>query len=253
MLLGVYEKDATPWAVGGTPWDHGETELLAPNLDRLTDTLQKGFERFPALNAAGIRRIVNGPFTFTPDGNPLVGPVPGVPNYWAACGVMAGFCQGGGVGLALAQWMTTGEPQGDVFALDVARFGPYATRAYVLEKASEFYSRRFRIAYPNEYWPAGHPSKTSALYERLCARNAVHGVSYGLEYPLYFAPAGEVAQETPSLRRSNAFGAVGEECRAARRSAAVLDASAYNRYEFSGPGAEAALDRILAGALPSIG
>ncbi len=253
VLLGVYETPATPWAVAGTPWEYGEQELLPPDLERLTSALEKGFARFPPLHTAGLRRIVNGAFTFTPDGNPLVGPVPGVPNYWVACGVMAGFCQGGGVGLALAQWMTGGEPEGDVFALDVARFGPYATRAYVLEKASEFYSRRFRIAYPNEYWPAGRPSKTSALYERLCARNAVHGVSYGLEYPLYFAPAGEVAHETPSLRRSNAFGTVGAECRASRRSAGILDASIYSRYEFCGAGAEAALDRLLAGKLPETG
>ncbi|HUO96404.1 MAG TPA: FAD-dependent oxidoreductase [Steroidobacteraceae bacterium] len=253
VLLGVYETPATPWAVRGTPWEYGDNELLAPALERLTAALEKGFTRFPTLNAAGIRRIVNGPFTFTPDGNPLVGPVPGVANYWAACGVMAGFCQGGGVGRVLAQWLTTGEPDGDAFALDVARFGPHATRAYVLDKAGEFYSRRFRIAYPNEYWPAGRPSKTSALYGRLVARNAVHGVSYGLEYPLYFAPAGEPAAEVPSLRRSNAFAPVGAECRAARSTAGVLDASSFSKYEFAGPGAEAALDRLMAGRLPAPG
>ena len=253
VLLGVYESPATPWASAGTPWDYGDTELLPPELERLTEALAKGFTRFPALNAAGIRRLVNGPFTFTPDGNPLVGPAPGIPNYWCACGVMAGFAQGGGVGLALAHWMTTGEPEGDAFALDVARFGPYATRAYTLEKAREFYSRRFRIAYPNEYWPAGRPAKTSALYERLRERNAVHGVSYGLEYPLYFARAGEAAEEIPSLRRSNAFAAVGAECRAARTAAGVLDASSFSKFEFSGPGAEAALDRLLAGRLPAVG
>ena len=167
VLLGVYETPATPWAVGGTSWDYGDTELLPPDLDRLTAALEKGFTRFPVLHSAGLRKIVNGPFTFTPDGNPLVGPVPGAPHYWAACGVMAGFCQGGGVGLALATWMITGEPDGDAFALDVARFGDYATKTYVLEKAREFYSRRFRIAYPNEYWPAGRPLKTSALHARL--------------------------------------------------------------------------------------
>jgi dimethylglycine dehydrogenase len=253
VLLGVYETPATPWAVAGTPWEYGDNELLPPDLERLTEALAKGFTRFPALNAAGIRRMVNGPFTFTPDGNPLVGPVPGVANYWAACGVMAGFCQGGGVGLALATWMTAGEPDGDAFALDVARFGAHTTKAYVLDKAREFYSRRFRIAYPNEYWPAGRPSKTSALYDRLVARNAVHGVSYGLEYPLYFAPPGEPAAETPSLRRSNAFGPVGAECRAARSAAGVLDASSFSKYEFAGPAAEAALDRLLAARLPAVG
>jgi len=253
ILLGVYETPSKAWAVDGTSWDYGATELLPPELDRLTGALEKGFTRFPALNAAGIRKIVNGPFTFTPDGNPLVGPVPGVPNFWAACGVMAGFSMGGGVGLVLASWMANGEPEGDAFALDVARFGPHATRRYVLDKASEFYSRRFRIAYPNEYWPAGRPSKTSAVYDRLVARRAVHGVSYGLEYPLYFAPKGEPAEENPSLRRSNAFGPVGAECRTARATAGVLDASSFSKYEIAGPGAEAFLDRLMASRLPSIG
>ncbi|MBV8495624.1 MAG: FAD-dependent oxidoreductase, partial [Gammaproteobacteria bacterium] len=239
--------------VDGTSWDYGDSELLPPDLERLAPALEKGFTRFPTLHSAGIRRIVNGPFTFTPDGNPLVGPVPGVPHYWAACGVMAGFCQGGGVGLALASWIVNGEPEGDAFALDVARFGEFATPAYVLEKASEFYSRRFRIAYPNEYWPAGRPCKTSALHARLRARNAVHGVSYGLEYPLYFAPQGTAPEEHPTLRRSNAFGPVGAECRAARSVGGVLDASSFSKYEFAGPAARASLDRLLAGRLPAPG
>ncbi|MFL6601908.1 MAG: FAD-dependent oxidoreductase [Steroidobacteraceae bacterium] len=253
MLLGVYEKDATPWAVGGTPWDHGETELLAPNLDRLADTLQKGFERFPLLANAGIRRIVNGPFTFTPDGNPLVGPLPGLRNYWAACGVMAGFCQGGGVGLALAQWIVDGEPEGDIYAMDVGRFGPYVTKNYTVGKAREFYSRRFQIAYPNEYWPAGRPSKTSAAHHRLKAANAVFGVSYGLEFPRYFALPGQTPAETPTLRRSNAFQAVREECHAARGSVGILDISSFSKYEVAGPQAAAALDKLLAGRLPAVG
>ena len=253
VLLGVYETPATPWAVAGTPWDYGDNELLPPDLERLTAALEKGFTRFPLLHSTGIRKIVNGPFTFTPDGNPLVGPVPGVPNYWAACGVMAGFCQGGGVGLALATWMIHGEPEGDAFALDVARFGDYATGAYVLEKAREFYSRRFRIAYPNEYWPAGRPSRTSALHSRLVARNAVHGVSYGLEYPLYFAPPGAPAEELPTLRRSSAFGPVGTECRTARSHGGILDASSFSRFEFTGPAAESYLNRLLAGKLPEVG
>jgi dimethylglycine dehydrogenase len=253
MLLGVYEKNATPWALGGTPWDHGETELLAPNLDRLTDSLEKGFQRFPALSNAGIRRIVNGPFTFTPDGNPLVGPVPGVRNYWAACGVMAGFSQGGGVGLALAQWILQGEPEGDIYAMDVGRFGPYTTRSYAVAKAREFYSRRFQIAYPNEYWPAARPVKTDAVHHTLKAANAVFGASYGLEVPLYFAPPGESLIETPTLRRSNAFPLVAAECAAARSAVGILDASSFAKYEVTGPGAATALDKILAGRLPKVG
>ena len=253
VLLGVYEKEATPWALGGTPWDYGATDLLPPQLDRLTEALSKGFQRFPSLSAAGIRRIVNGPFTFTPDGNPLVGPVPGLQNYWAACGVMAGFAQGGGVGLTLAQWMTQGEPEGDIFAMDVARFGDYASRHYTVARAREFYARRFQIAYPNEYWPAGRPSKTSPVHALQRSAHAVFGVSYGLEVPLYFARPDEAPTEVPSLKRSNAFERVRAECQAARRSVGLLDISSFAKYEVRGPQSLRALSRVLAGRLPEVG
>jgi len=253
VLLGVYEKEATPWSLDGTPWDYGESELLPPNLDRLTDALERGFRHFPALGAAGIRRIVNGPFTFTPDGNPLVGPVPGLANYWAACGVMAGFAQGGGVGLALAQWITQGEPEGDILAMDVARFGAYASRNYTVTKAREFYSRRFQIAYPNEYWPAGRPTKTSPAHPLLRAARAVFGVSYGLEVPLYFARPGDPVAETPTIKRSNAHERVRAECQAARSGVGLLDSSSFAKYEVRGPKAHAGLSRVLAGRLPEIG
>ncbi|MEV4933992.1 GcvT family protein [Sphingobium sp. LMA1-1-1.1] len=253
MLVGVYEKDAQPWAVSGTPWDYGETELLPPDLERLTEELIRGYQRFPAVAEAGIRRIINGPFTFTPDGNPLVGPVPGIPNYWSACGVMAGFAQGGGVGLTLAQWIINGEPEGDIYAMDVARFGDYATPTYVIDKAKEFYSNRFRLAYPNEYWPAGRVHRTSALYDTLKAQNAVFGVSYGLETPLYFAPEGEEPVETPTLKRSNAFPAVAREVAAVQRSVGIFDSSSFGKYEVTGKGAATALDKILASKLPAPG
>jgi dimethylglycine dehydrogenase len=253
LLVGVYESEATPWAVNGTSWDFAAGELLPPNLERLTAALVKGFRRIPVLNDAGIRKIVNGPFTFSPDGNPLVGPVPGIPNFWSACGVMAGFAQGGGVGLALAQWMVNGEPDGDVYALDVARFGEYATPSYVAEKTREFYARRFRIAYPNEYWPAARPYKTSAIHDCLAGENAVFGVSYGLEIPLFLAELGKPAAETPSLRRSDAFEQVAKECSAVRSAVAVLDISSFGKYEVRGTGAAQALNRLLAGRLPAPG
>ena len=253
ILLGVYEKEATPWALNGTPWEYGENELLPPSLDRLTEALEKGFRRFPTLSAAGIRRVVNGPFTFTPDGNPLVGPVPGVRNYWAACGVMAGFAQAGGVGLALSQWMTQGEPDSDIYAMDVARFGAHASRNYTIAKGSEFYARRFQIAYPNEFWPAGRPAKTPATYPTLKAANGVFGVSFGTEVPLYFATDGELSEETPSLRRSNAFASVAEECRVARNGVGILDISSFGKYLIGGPRAEQALERLLAGRIPGLG
>jgi dimethylglycine dehydrogenase len=253
VLLGVYEKNATPWAVDGTPWEYGENDLLPPDLDRIGDALEKGFSRFPDVEAAGIKQIVNGPFTFTPDGNPLVGPVRGLRNYWCACGVMAGFSQSGGVGLALAQWMVDGEPDGDLFAMDVGRFGEFATPGYTLERAREFYERRFQIAYPNEVWPAGRPMKTSPIHDRLADRNAVFGVGYALEFPLFFAPAGSEPVETPSFRRSNAFPAVAEECRAVREAAGIFEVATFAKYEVTGPDARSWLDGVLACRLPAPG
>jgi dimethylglycine dehydrogenase len=253
VLLGVYEKNVKLWAERGTPWEYGATELLAPDLDRIADALAQGFRRCPAVERAGIRRIVNGPFTFTPDGNPLVGPVPGAPNYWVACGVMAGFSQGGGVGLALAQWMIHGECDSDVFAMDVARFGDFATRTYTHERVREFYSRRFRIAFPNEFWPAGRPAKTSPLHANLESHHAAFGVSYGLEIPMYIAPDRDSAIESPTFYRSNAWQSVAAECRAVREAAGVIDATSYSRYLISGPCAREWLDRLLASRLPSEG
>ena len=253
VLLGVYETPATPWAVDGTPWDFGENDLLPENLDRLYGALEKGFTRFPEVADAGIKRVVNGPFTFSPDGNPLVGPVLGIDNYWVACGVMAGFAQGGGIGLTLAQWMIHGQPDGDVFGMDVARFGVYADKDYTLARAGEFYERRLRMTYPNEFWPAGRPARTTPLYDTFRADNAVFGVSDGLEMPMFFAPEREEPVETPGFHRSNAFPSVGEECRAVRASAGILDISGYGKYEISGAGAEAWLERLLASRLPSPG
>ena len=112
LCIGFYEQNCDPWAVDGTPGDFGH-ELLDDKIDRIADAVEFAYRRFPVLERAGVKRIINGPFTFAPDGNPLVGPVPGLSNYWSACAVMAGFSQGGGVGLSLAQWMVEGEPEQD--------------------------------------------------------------------------------------------------------------------------------------------
>jgi dimethylglycine dehydrogenase len=253
VLLGVYEQNSTPWSVDGTPWDYGETDLLEPRLDEIADAFSKGFERYPSLADAGIRRVVNGPFTFAPDGNPLVGPVRGVQNYWSCCGVMAGFSQGSGVALALSQWMIEGEPEGDVFAMDVNRFGEYATNAYTVEKAKEFYENRFTLLCPNDEWPAARPGKVSAVHDRLRQSNAVFGESFGLEVPLWFAPEGNEPVETPSFRRSNAHEPVGEECRAVRSGVGILDASSIAKYEVSGPDAVSYMDYLFASRLPDPG
>ena len=161
MLMGTYEKANKPWSEFTTPWNFGH-ELLEPDIDRIAPSLEVGFRHFPAFQNTGIKQIINGPFTFAPDGNPLVGPVRGLPGFWVACGVMAGFSQGGGVGLALANWMIDGDPGADIWAMDVARYGDWASMAYTNAKVRENYSRRFSIRFPNEELPAGAAAEDDA-------------------------------------------------------------------------------------------
>ncbi len=252
LVIGFYEQDATPWAVDSTRWDFGH-ELLPDNLDRIGDAMEHSFQRYPCLAEAGIKRVINGPFTFAPDGNPLVGPVPGLRNYWSACAVMAGFSQGGGVGLTLAEWMVEGEPSRDVFAMDVARYGDYATRTFTRVKVTENYQRRFAISYPNEELPAGRPLETTPAYGIWKSKRAVFGSGYGLEHVNYFAPEGEALFETPSFRRSNAFDPVGAECRAVRTKVGINEIHNFGKYDISGPDAEAWLNRIMANRMPREG
>ena len=252
LVIGFYEQACEHWAVDGTPADFGH-ELLTDKLDRIGDALQFAFRRYPVLERAGIKTIVNGPFTFATDGNPLVGPVPGLRNYWSACAVMAGFSQGGGVGLTLAEWMVEGEPSRDVFAMDVARFGDWITPGYTREKVRENYQRRFSVSYPNEELPAARPFQTTPAYGLWQARRAVFGAAYGMEAVNYFALEGEPLEETPSFRRSNAFAATAAECRAVREAVGINEIHNFGKYLVEGPGAEAWLDRIMAGRIPSVG
>ena len=252
LLLGTYEQACVPWSANGTPGDFGH-ELLEPDLDRIMENLTVAYERYPCLATAGIKKIINGPFSFASDGNPLVGPVPGFRNYYAACGVMAGFSQGGGVGLTLAEWMIEGEPSTDIFAMDIARFGAFANRSYTYDKVRENYQRRFRISFPNEELPAARPLRTTPVYDRLRAAGAVFGAAYGLEHALWFAPEGMEPVETPTFRRSNAHEPVREECRALRNGVGMLEISNYAKYEITGSGAEAWLGRMLANHTPAEG
>jgi len=252
LVLGIYEQDCVPWAVDGTSWDFGH-ELLPDDLERIAEPLEAAYARYPCLETAGIKRVINGPFTFAPDGNPLVGPVPGLPGFWSACAVMAGFSQGGGVGLTLAEWMVEGEPSRDVFAMDVARFGDFTTRSYARLKVVENYQRRFAISYPNEELPAARPLATTPAYGLWKAENAVFGVGYGMEHVNYFAPAGEAPYETPTFRRSNAFPVVAEECRAVREAVGINEIHNFGKYEVSGPEAESWLNHVMAGRVPAVG
>jgi dimethylglycine dehydrogenase len=252
MLLGTYEPKSTPWKVEGTPMDFGH-ELLEPKLDNIQDRLAVGFKRMPALEKAGIKNIVNGPFTFGPDGSPLIGPVPGLKNYWVAVGVMAGFCQGGGVGKCIAEWIIDGEPSIDVWAMDVARFGNYASPQYGTTKSSENYERRFIMTFPNETLPKGRKQKTTALYDRFVSKGAVMGDSFGLESVLWFANNPKDAYEDPTIKRSRSHDYVSKEVKNVRENVGVTEIANFSKHEFQGQDARKFLNYVLAGRIPKPG
>jgi dimethylglycine dehydrogenase len=252
VLIGTYEPHGVIWSPLKTP-DDFSMQLLPEDFERLAPYFEVGFKHFPALGRVGIRKAVNGPFTFAPDGNPLVGPVRGVRNYWVACAVMAGFSQGGGIGLVLSRWMAEGDPGQDIISMDVARFGAFATPKYTSLKVPENYARRFRLAYPNEELPAARPVRRSPIYDKLLAAGAVMGANFGLENALWFAPPGVAPSETPTYRRSEAFPFVRAECRAVRGGVGLYETTNYGKYEVSGRGARAWLDRVFACRIPKAG
>ena len=252
LLLGTYEPVGVPWRVDGTPMDFGH-ELLNPNLEHIADRLELAFDRIPALAEAGIRQTINGPFTFGPDGNPMIGPVPGMHNYWCAVGVMAGFCQGGGVGLTMAEWMIDGEPSIDVWAMDVARFGNWASPDWGTVKSTENYERRFVMTFPNETLPKGRKQQTTALYDRLIARGARMGQSFGLEHALWFADNPEDAFEDPTFERNRSHDYVAREVKAVREGVAGIEIANFAKHSIKGAGARAWIDRTLAGHIPQPG
>ena len=252
LCIGFYEQACRPWAVEGTSWNFGQ-DLLPDDFEKIEQSVAFAYKRFPALARAGVKNVIHGPFTFAPDGNPLVGPVPGMRNYWSACGVMAGFSQGGGVGLMLAQWMVEGETERDTFAMDVARFGDWITPGYTLPKVIENYQKRFSVSYPNEELPAARPNRTTPMYNIFSNMGAVWGQQFGLEVVNYFAQAGEPNYESPSFRRSDAFGAIAREVSGVRNAVGINEVHNFGKYLVTGPRARAWLDRIMAGRVPQMG
>jgi dimethylglycine dehydrogenase len=252
LCIGFYEQPCRPWAVDGTPWDFGH-ELLPDDFDKIEDSIDFAYKRFPDLETAGIKSVIHGPFTFAPDGNPLVGPVPGMRNYWSACAVMAGFSQGGGVGLMLAQWIVEGETERDTFAMDCARFGDWITPGYTRPKVIENYQKRFSVSYPNEELPAARPFRQTPMYDVFDKMGAVWGQQFGLEVVNYFAQDDELRFETPSFRRSNAFEATAREVKTVRQTVGINETHNFGKYIVTGPNARDWLDRIMAGRIPKQG
>lgn len=236
LIVGPYEKAAPPWSVDGVPADFG-MELLPPDLERVEHIVAMAMERVPALAEAGIKTIVNGPITFTPDANPLIGPGFGLTNGWLLTGSSMGVMEGGGAGAFLAEWMVSGAPPMDPLAVDSRRFGGYADRDYRLAKAIECFGLQFGIHYPFEERPAARGRRTTAIYGRQKELGANFGAAYGWERPNWFAAGGGTKEPALTFRRPGWLGTVADECRAVSRSVGLADLSVFSKFELSGRGA----------------
>jgi dimethylglycine dehydrogenase len=255
LLVGPYERAlARTFAPYGVPPAFG-ADLLPPELTRLQPILEGAMFRCPPLEDVGIRRVVNGPITYTPDGNALLGPAPGLRNHWLACGFSFGIVQAGGCGKLLAEWIVQGHPEFDCVELDPRRYGDYATLPYAIERCIDTYQNEYVIYYPYFELDAGRPARTSPLYSTLKARGAFLNTRNGWERASWFAPEppanGERVEEQYSFRRSNAFPSIAREVERVRTRAGVLDMTSFSKYMVRGRDASALLDRLVANRLPA--
>jgi len=249
-ILGPYEQGAPARFADGVPDWFGRS-LFEADLDRLLPHVEAAVRRVPALEHCGIKDVVNGPISYTPDGSPLIGPAAGVRNVWLNEGHSFGITAAGGSGWQLAEWIVAGEPGIDMLAVDPRRFGEYASKRYVVQKNEETYRSVFTLHFPDEERPAARPAKTSPVYDKLDRLGAVWGQRYGWERANWFAPAGVARHDACSFRRSNYFSQVGNECRLMRERVGVIDLSPFTKHETAGPGAEAWLDGLVANKVPT--
>ncbi len=252
LILGPYERGAPAWGVHGVP-DSFRADLLPPDLDRLEWHIEEAFVRMPCFAHGGVKTVYNGPIAYTPDGNPLLGRAPGVPNFYFAEGFSFGITAAGGAGRYLTQIITAGEAEIDTLALDPRRFGSYATRPYAVKKNEEAYDHVFILHAPDEERPAARPLRTAPSYDRLKARGAVFGQRFGWERPNFFGPTLQEDPsfaELPSFRRTNWWPYVHAEAEAVRGNVGLIEASTFAKYRVSGPGAAAWLDGLVANRLP---
>ncbi len=250
LLLGPYEWRATPHWVDGRPEDFS-FQLYPDDLDRLERHIEKACARVPILASAGIKKVINGPIPYTPDGNPLIGPAPGLRNFYEACVFSFGIVQAGGAGKTLAEWVVEGEPEWDLWSCDPRRYTEFVRKPYVVAKAVELYQNEYAIGFPFEERPAGREAKTSPLYPVLKQKGAQFGARNGWERAVRF-PRG--AKDAPlTFQRPDWLAEVGEECRAVAERVGIADLPGFSRFEVRGSGAAAWLDRLIAGALPKVG
>ena len=250
-LIGIYEKhDPNEVWVDHCPWE-AENELFDPDFDRIMPWLQNAMERMPVLADSGISRTVHGAISHPPDGNPLVGPAPGLPNYWCACGTQIGIGWGPGLTRELAGWMVHGAADISMRDFDPRRFGGYADASWQVTKAREDYCLRHEIPYPHLNRLAGRPVKVSPLHQILKDKGAVHEEIQGWERPRWFAPEGAPATDIYSFRRSRLDEIIAAEVSAVRSAAGIMDISSFAKIEVSGPDAHPLLERLIANRLPA--
>jgi dimethylglycine dehydrogenase len=249
-LMGIYENSALTeaWTPKGFPEWESTNELFADDLDRIAPWLERAIERMPIFGDVGIRRVINGAIPHTPDGAPLLGPAPGLRNFWMCCGTSFGIAQGGGCGKFLAQWMIQGDAEINMTEFDPRRFGPYADLEYVHDKVFLDYRTTFTTRLPGEEEPDSRPNKTSPLYERLKSQGCVYTETFGWERPKWFSPDGRA--EESGYRRNNVFEVVREEVAAVHERAGLLDLTGFAKYDITGQDAEAFLNRVCANRIP---
>ena len=247
-ILGPYERGAPACFVDGVPASF-EKDLFPGALDRLMPHVEATIKRVPSFENAGIKDIINGPIAYTPDGNPMVGPAFGLPNFWISEGHSFGVAAAGGGGWQLAEWMVEGEPTVDMIGVDPRRFG-VVSKNFAKLKNEEAYEHVFVIHYPMEERPVARKAKTVPIHDRLDQAGAVWGQRFGWERPNWFAPAGSARRDEYSFRRSNWFAPVGDEVRSMRERAGLIELSSFAKYEVQGPGARDWLDRMVANAIP---
>jgi dimethylglycine dehydrogenase len=249
LLLGPYESRGRAHWLECLPSEFAQ-QLFADDLGRIESYIEAACARMPILGSVGVKRVINGPIPYAPDGNPLMGPSTAAPNFFHCCAFTFGIVQAGGAGRVIAEWVVNGEPDWDVWPLDGRRYLPFANRTYTLAKALETYQHEYGVAYPQEERPAGRPAKVSPLYDRLRAAGAVFGARGGWERALYYARSDDPPGAECSFRRPHWHHAVARECAAVANGVAMLELPGFAKFEVEGAGAGAWLDHMVAGALP---
>ena len=252
LLLGPYEAQGRVHFEHGIPAEFAH-QLFPDDLARVEDYIEAACARVPLLGTVGVKRVINGPIPYAPDGNPLMGPSLAAPNFFHCCAFTFGIVQAGGAGRAIAEWVVNGEPDWDLWPLDHRRYLAFADREYTRARALDTYGNEYGVGYPLEERPAGRPGKTSPLYGELKRQGAVFGARGGWERAVYFRAPGDPDGPEASFRRPHWHRAVERECAAVASGVALLDLPGFTRFAVRGAGAAGFLDRLIAGELPRPG